>query len=72
MQLQALTAYARHVGLAFQIADDILDVLADETLLGKPVGSDAASGKLTYVSLHGIDHARNEAASLKRSCVAVR
>ena len=67
VQLRALTAFARHIGLAFQIADDILDMLADETLLGKPVGSDAASGKLTYVSLHGVDHARNEALRLKEA-----
>lgn len=50
--------YARHLGVAFQIIDDILDVTGDEEELGKPVGSDAASGKHTFVSLLALDGAQ--------------
>ncbi len=56
--------YANKLGLAFQITDDILDVTADEKLLGKPVGSDAESGKHTYVTAMGLDNARAEAQRL--------
>ena len=56
--------YAKKLGLAFQITDDILDVTADEKLLGKPVGSDAESGKHTYVTAMGLDNARAEAQRL--------
>ena len=63
-QLNALTTHARHAGLAFQIADDILNATSTAEKLGKAVGSDAARGKLTYVSLHGLDTARQKAASL--------
>jgi geranylgeranyl diphosphate synthase type II len=61
-QLDALTAYGEHIGLAFQIADDILDVTGSEATLGKPIGSDAAKHKSTYVSLLGVDRARELAA----------
>lgn len=57
-QLAALTAYGEHIGLAFQIADDILDVTGDEAALGKPVGSDVANDKSTYVALLGIAEAQ--------------
>ncbi|MCI8442303.1 MAG: polyprenyl synthetase family protein [Provencibacterium sp.] len=50
--------FAAHLGLAFQIVDDILDVTADEQTLGKPVGSDEASGKTTYAIRFGIERAR--------------
>ena len=56
--------YGQRLGLAFQIIDDILDVTADEAVLGKPVGSDAAGGKYTYVTAMGIDKARAEAERL--------
>ena len=56
LQLAAGT-YARKLGLAFQIIDDILDVTADEKLLGKPVGSDAKNHKSTYVTLYGLQAA---------------
>ena len=52
------------VGLAFQIRDDILDVTGDEKTLGKPVGSDAQNGKTTYVSLTGLDKAREDVSSI--------
>ena len=68
LQLAAGT-YARKLGLAFQIIDDILDVTADENLLGKPVGSDKESGKYTYAAVVGLDKARSEAAKLTEEAV---
>lgn len=59
-------SYGQRLGLAFQIIDDILDITADEKLLGKPVGSDAESGKYTYVSAVGVDRARAEAERLTK------
>ena len=60
-QRTALRGYAHDLGLAFQIADDLLDVegTADET--GKPVGEDAAAGKATFVSILGVERARAQA-----------
>ncbi|OSQ52585.1 polyprenyl synthetase family protein [Marivita geojedonensis] len=62
--LQPLTDYATALGLAFQIADDILDVEGDEATVGKAVGKDADRGKATFVSLLGLDGARRRAAEL--------
>ena len=56
-----LHAYAHDVGLAFQIADDLLDVEGDEKEIGKKTGKDAAAGKATFVSLLGVDRAREQA-----------
>ena len=57
----SLHAYAHDVGLAFQIADDLLDVEGDEDELGKKTGKDAAAGKATFVSLMGVERAREQA-----------
>lgn len=65
-QQLAAGSYGQRLGLAFQIIDDILDVTADEKQLGKPVGSDAASGKFTYVTAVGLDKARAEAERLTK------
>ena len=54
-QLAAAEAYAEHLGIAFQIRDDILDVTSTTDELGKPVGSDAQEGKNTFASLLGVD-----------------
>ncbi|RYM06012.1 polyprenyl synthetase family protein [Sporolactobacillus sp. THM7-7] len=59
-QYQCLTAYADHLGLAFQIGDDILDITGSEAELGKTVGSDLTNHKNTYVSLLTLDGARKE------------
>jgi farnesyl diphosphate synthase len=59
-----LTDYATALGLAFQIADDILDVEGDETTVGKAVGKDANRGKATFVSLMGLDGAKRRASEL--------
>jgi geranylgeranyl diphosphate synthase type II len=58
-QIEALTRYGEHVGLAFQITDDILDVVGVEEELGKPVGSDEEQHKSTYPALLGIDKSRD-------------
>lgn len=55
-------AFARELGLLFQIVDDILDVAGSEEELGKAVGTDERLGKVTYTSLHGMDRARELAA----------
>jgi geranylgeranyl pyrophosphate synthase len=57
-QLDAVTSYARNIGLAFQIVDDILDVEGVSSQLGKTAGKDAAAGKPTYPSLYGLAESR--------------
>ncbi|NCD31949.1 MAG: polyprenyl synthetase family protein [Spartobacteria bacterium] len=69
-ELDAVSAYGLHIGLAFQIIDDILDVTSNEKTLGKPIGSDAKNNKLTYVSLYGLDAARKRAQYLYEQAVA--
>ncbi|KQC10427.1 MAG: hypothetical protein APR62_12165 [Smithella sp. SDB] len=61
-KINALAEYGINVGLAFQIADDILNVEGDRELMGKETGSDAARGKLTYPSLMGLEKAKEKLA----------
>ena len=61
----ALHRYGEAAGLAFQVADDILDIVADQSLLGKDVGSDQARGKATYPALLGLEGARERARDLR-------
>lgn len=56
--IQGAREFGRHVGLAFQIADDILDVTGNEEIMGKPVGSDEKQGKFTYPALIGIEKSK--------------
>lgn len=56
-EIKALTDYAQALGLAFQIKDDILDIVGDSETLGKPAGSDLRQGKSTYVALLGLEGA---------------
>lgn len=66
----ALAEFGRQFGLAFQIVDDILDEVGDAAVLGKPVGSDAANNKTTYVSLLSLDGAKQAAAEATQAAVA--
>jgi geranylgeranyl pyrophosphate synthase len=67
--VEAMRRYGDDVGLAFQIADDVLDVTATSAQLGKSAGKDAASDKSTYVSVMGIEQARAEAGALSTQAV---
>jgi farnesyl diphosphate synthase len=66
----ALRGYAHDLGLAFQIADDLLDVEGSAAETGKPVGADAVAGKATFVSILGVDRARAQAELLVSQAVA--
>jgi farnesyl diphosphate synthase len=61
---RAYRGFARNIGLAFQIADDLIDHSGDEACAGKPTGRDLAAGKATFVSLLGPDRARQQAEML--------
>ncbi|MDP2688838.1 MAG: polyprenyl synthetase family protein [Deltaproteobacteria bacterium] len=63
-ELLALGAYGKAIGLAFQIADDILDVEGSSAEMGKPTGGDEKKGKATYPSIIGLDEAKSRAAEL--------
>jgi geranylgeranyl diphosphate synthase type II len=68
--VDALRAAGRELGLAFQIVDDILDATSDTATLGKTAGKDAKAGKVTYVSVHGLEAARGIARRHSDSAVA--
>ena len=57
-QIEALSKYGEHVGLAFQIVDDILDVEESSEALGKTAGKDAAQGKITFPAVYGLEESR--------------
>ncbi|SHK83452.1 farnesyl-diphosphate synthase [Desulfatibacillum alkenivorans DSM 16219] len=63
-QIASLDVYAKNVGLAFQVIDDILNVVGDPKVMGKAVGTDAELGKSTYPALMGLDGARDFAERL--------
>jgi geranylgeranyl diphosphate synthase type II len=69
-ELDALSRYAAAIGLAFQVVDDVLDATENAESLGKTAGKDAAAHKATYVSQHGIEHAREMADGLLRDALA--
>jgi len=68
---ERMRAYARDIGLAFQIADDILDVEATPEELGKATGKDAEAGKATFIDLYGLEGARARARELVESAISV-
>lgn len=69
-ELAAMTKYADCFGLAFQITDDILDVVGDEAVIGKPVGSDERNDKSTYVTLTSLEEAQRLAEETVAEAVA--
>ena len=64
-----LSRYASAIGLAFQVVDDILDTTEEAAQLGKTAGKDEAAGKATYVSVHGLERARELAVTLRREAL---
>jgi geranylgeranyl diphosphate synthase type II len=68
-QIAALAAYGQHIGLAFQLADDILNIEGTPDIIGKPVGSDQAHQKITGPSLIGLEEAKARAAELINSAL---
>ncbi len=72
-QLQAATTYGEAVGLAFQIADDLLDVTSSPEAMGKPTGADAAAGRFTFPAVIGLEESRRRAhATVEQAISAVR
>lgn len=70
-KLEELDDFAKKFGLAFQIYDDIMDEISTFDELGKTIGKDKNSGKLTYVSLYGIEEAKNKFRLLINDCYAI-
>jgi farnesyl diphosphate synthase len=68
-KIAAISTYAKNIGLAFQVVDDILDVEADSSTLGKTAGKDADSNKPTYVSILGLADAKQHAQQLYNNAV---
>ena len=67
-QFEEMDSFAKKFGLAFQIYDDIMDEISTFEEMGKTIGKDKNSGKLTYVSLYGLDEAKNKFYSLIEEC----
>ena len=70
-QIEAAEAYAQALGLAFQIRDDMLDVISTNEELGKPIGSDAQEQKTTFMSLFGLERCEREVHALTERAAAV-
>ncbi len=70
-EIEEIEKCAYNIGIAFQIEDDILDVIGNSEELGKPVGSDEENHKLTYVSLRGLEQAKEDAEKLTGEAVGI-
>ena len=70
-EIAAMESAASNIGIAFQIQDDILDVTSTEEVLGKPVGSDERNHKLTYVSLYGLEKAKEEVKRMSETALTI-
>jgi len=70
-QLGQIEKCAYNIGIAFQIQDDILDVVGDSEELGKPVGSDEQNHKQTYVTVNGLEQSRKDVEELTREAIAI-
>ena len=68
-KMSAASKFAYSLGIAFQIQDDILDIVGDEKELGKPVGSDVENEKITYAALVGIEKAKSDVKKLTNAAV---
>ncbi len=68
--MDKMTDYAENLGLAYQIADDILDVIGDEEEMGKKSGADAQNEKVTYVALNGLDASKEKLKELTQNAVS--
>lgn len=68
-QIAAASKFAYSLGIAFQIQDDILDIIGDEQKLGKPIGSDAENNKTTYATLVGIEKAKSDVKTLTDAAI---
>ena len=68
-EVKAIENIASDIGMAFQVQDDILDVCGDSQVLGKPVMSDEENGKVTYVTIHGIERSRQYVRELSERAV---
>lgn len=69
-QMAAASSFAYSLGVAFQIQDDILDIIGDEKELGKPIGSDAENNKTTYAAIKGIEKAKEDVKKLTESAIS--
>lgn len=69
-ETKAAETYAEKIGLAFQIVDDILDIVSDTDTLGKPVGSDVENQKVNYVTILGIEKSREIVSDLTKEAIA--
>ena len=69
-QFNALSRYGAHIGLSFQIVDDILDIISDKEVLGKDVGSDLERDKATYPALYGLEESKRKAEQLADEAIA--
>ena len=70
-QVNIVEKIGYNIGIAFQIQDDILDITGTMETLGKPIGSDEKNGKVTYVSLNGMEKSREDVEKLSKEAVAM-
>lgn len=70
-QITKLETCGYYIGIAFQIQDDILDVIGNEEQLGKPIGSDARNEKLTYVTMHGLEESSAQVRSMTQKALQI-
>ena len=68
-EVEVVEKIARNVGIAFQIQDDVLDVISTQEVLGKPIGSDEKNNKITYVTLKGIEESRRDVDKYSREAI---
>lgn len=68
-QVKSVENIAHNIGMAFQIQDDILDLVGDEALIGKPVHSDEKNDKITYATLYGIDKAKEDVRDISNTAI---